>query len=121
MKSLSSVFILSIVIVLFLMAILGFAQEKTGLIRGTVKDDKAIALPGVSVEIIGEALMGSRTTMTDNEGKFAFLALPVGRNYEVTFSLDEFQTYIRKNLRINIGSTIVLDIILSPSALKKRL
>jgi hypothetical protein len=115
----SRVFILSFLIVSFLMVNQSTAQQKTGRIRGTVKDETATPLPGVSIEIRGEALMGSRAAITDKEGEFAFLALPVGRKYEVTFSLDGFQTYIRKNLRITIGSTIVLDIVLKPSVLEE--
>lgn len=112
---------LIVLVALFLMTSQGLAQKKTGTIRGTVKDETEAQLPGVTVEIMGEALMGSRSTITNTEGEFIFIALPVGRNYEVTFFLDGFQPLTRKNLRITIGGTVVLDIVLKPSALEEEL
>ena len=79
---------LIVIVALFLMTSQGLAQKKTGTIRGTVKDETNEPLPGVTLEIKGEALMGSRSTVSDTEGEFIFIALPVGRNYEVKCSLD---------------------------------
>lgn len=111
----SSIFLVT----LLLVANQGFAQKKTGTIRGIVMDDTGVPLPGVTVEIRGEALMGLRAVITNPEGEFRFPALPVGRNYEVTFSLDGFQTLTRKNLRITMGGTVVLDIVLKPAPLEE--
>ncbi len=97
----------------------GWSQKRTGTIRGTVKDEEGNPLPGVTVEIRGEALMGTRTVITTDEGEFRFAALPIGKNYEVTFSLEGFQTLTRKNLILSIGQTLVLDITLQPSALEE--
>lgn len=112
------IFLCSIVLVtLLLMAGQDFAQIRTGVIRGTVKDETGVELPGVAVEIRGEALMGSRATTTDNKGEFRFLTLPIGKNYEVVFSLSGFQTVTQKNLQVTIGGTIVLDIVMKPATL----
>jgi hypothetical protein len=99
----------------------GFAQKQTGTIRGTVKDEAGEPLPGVAVELKGEALMGSRSTSTDATGAFRFPALPIGPEYEVSFSLPGFQPLTRKNHRVTIGGTIVLDIVLKPVAIQTEL
>lgn len=110
---------LIVLVALLLIANQGFSQKRTGTIRGTVKDEAGEPLPGVTVEVRGEALMGSRSTITNPEGEFRFPYLPVGRDYETTFSLDGFQTLTRKNLRITMGGAVVLDIVLKPSPLEE--
>jgi hypothetical protein len=98
----------------------GFAQKRTGTIRGTVKDEQGEFLPGVAVTVKSEALMGVRSTTTDLEGEFRFIALPVGSDYEVTFSLGGFQTAIAKSQRVTIGGTVALDIVLKPAKLEEQ-
>jgi len=114
---------LSIVLLslLFMLLVVGqaFAQKRTGTIRGIVKDEQGELLPGVTVEVKGEALMGARSTTTDVKGEFRFIALPVGPEYEVTFSLQGFQPLTTKNQQVTIGGTVVLDIVLKPASLNK--
>jgi len=99
----------------------GFAQKQTGTIRGTVKDEAGEPLPGVVVELKGQALMGVRSITTDPTGGFRFLALPIGAEYEVTFSLQGFQPEMRKGQRVTIGGTVAIDITLKPVSLKTEL
>ncbi len=96
-----------------------FAQKRTGTISGIVKDEQGELLPGVTVEVKGEALMGTRSTTTDARGEFRFIALPVGPEYEVTFTLQGFQPLTTKNQQVTIGGTVVLDIVLKPASLDK--
>lgn len=112
--------VISIVaLVVLLMTSQGLAQRRTGIIRGIVNDDSGTPLPGVAVEVKSGALMGSRSAVTDDEGEFRFLALPVGRDYEVTFTLDGFQTVTRSNLRITMGGAVALDIVMKPKTLEE--
>ncbi len=99
----------------------GFAQKQTGTIRGTVKDEAGEPLPGVVVELKGQALMGSRSITTDDSGGFRFLALPIGAEYEVAFSLQGFHPEVRKGQRVTIGGTVAIDIVLKPVSLKTEL
>ena len=49
------------------------AQSKdTGAIQGKVLDDQMAPLPGVTVMISSPKLMGTRSAVTDREGKFRF-------------------------------------------------
>jgi outer membrane receptor protein involved in Fe transport len=122
MKS-KKVFNLVLLSLVFMLLVVhqGFAQKQTGMIRGTVKDEAGEPLPGVSVELKGPALMGTRSTSTDTAGEFKFLVLPIGADYEVLFSLPGFQPVTRTNQRVTIGGTIILDIVLKPAALEAEL
>jgi hypothetical protein len=107
-------------VIILLLAGPGFAQKRTGTITGAVKDEQGEALPGVTVTVKGEALMGTRSMITDAKGEFRFIALPVGSDYEVTFSLQGFQTVIAKSQRVTIGGTVDLDIVLKPTKLEEQ-
>jgi len=102
-----------------LMVTQSFAQINTGAIKGTVKDETGEVLPGITVEVMSKALMGKRTVITDSSGSFRFPALPIGKDYELTFSLTGFQTLVRKDLRVEIGATVVLEIVMKPSVLEQ--
>jgi hypothetical protein len=119
-KKVFNLILLSLVFML-LVVHQGFAQKRTGTIRGTVKDEAGELLPGVTVELKGPALMGARSTSTEAAGEFRFLVLPIGADYEVTFSLPGFQPVTNKNQRVTIGGTIVLDIVLKPVAIEAEL
>src|SRR5262245_55069749 len=57
----------------------GFAQGvQTGTIRGMVKDQQDLPVPGVTVTTTSPALQGPRSTVTDTRGLFVLSALPAG-------------------------------------------
>ena len=57
----------------------GFAQGvQTGTIRGTVKDQQGLALPGATITATSPTLQGDRTVVTDTDGSFLFRAIPPG-------------------------------------------
>ena len=65
------------------------AAQTTGTIEGTVTDQGGGALPGVTVELSGPHLQGTRTATTANDGRFRFISLPPGP-YKVTANLSGF-------------------------------
>jgi hypothetical protein len=72
-----------------------FAQGiQTGTIRGTVKDQQDLAVPGVTVTATSPALQGARGAVTDARGNFTIRALPPGE-YQVRFELSGFGTVTR--------------------------
>jgi len=57
----------------------GFAQGvQTGTIRGTVKDQQGLPLPGATITATSPALQGERTEVSDAAGTFLFRAVPPG-------------------------------------------
>ncbi len=69
-----------------------FAQGvQSGTIRGTVKDQQDLAVPGVTVTVSSPALQGARTATTEAQGGYVFCNLPPG-DYQVKFELSGFST-----------------------------
>lgn len=90
-----------------------------GKLTGTVTDDTGIPLPGVTVEITSDALIGgARTSITSASGGYAFLNLPVGK-YRLTATLEGFKTAIQENISINADSVRVVDIALTPGVIEE--
>jgi hypothetical protein len=99
------------VLVFFFVAILSFSQSReTGAIKGKVVDQDGKPIPGVSVILTSSALVqGKITTITDDNGRFRFVALTPGE-YSVEASLEGFKPIKRTGLRLHIGMTLTVDL-----------
>ena len=94
---------------------LAAAAQDNGLIRGAVTDDSGAIVPGATVTLLGEAIIGgTRTTVTNESGVFRFPALPPG-DYAVEVALGGFDTVRFENVRIGINTAATLDASLSLS------
>ncbi len=87
------------------------AQSSRGGIQGTVVDDNGGPLPGVTVIVESDALIGTRTAVTDGAGTFRVPLLPPGV-YKATFNLDGFQRVEQENIRVPLEGTVTLDVVL---------
>ncbi|MGE5361448.1 MAG: TonB-dependent receptor domain-containing protein [Bacteroidales bacterium] len=77
-------------------------------IEGKVMDQSAAVMPGVTVTISSPALLGgTRSAVTDVEGRYRFSALPAG-DYKVSFDLAGFAP-IKRDLRLATGFVATLD------------
>jgi outer membrane receptor protein involved in Fe transport len=86
----------------------GFAQT-TGNIRGVVSDETGAVLPGASVTIASDALIGGpQTATTNNLGVYRFPSVAVG-TYVVEVSLDGFETLRVEGVRVGINATATVD------------
>lgn len=61
------------------------AQMDQGHLTGTVTDAQNAVLPGVTVTATSPALMGSRTAVTEADGRFKIGPVPAGL-YTITYS-----------------------------------
>ena len=94
----------------------GLAQGvQTGSIRGTVRDQQNLAVPGVTVTATSVALQGPRSTTTDAAGAFSLVALPPGQ-YEITYELTGFGT-IKQQTTVALGREVDQAVTLRPGAL----
>jgi len=100
---------LGISVVFLLAAGLGTAQTIRGDIQGRAIDEVGTALPGVTVTLASEALLGGKSSVTANNGAFKFLVLPPGI-YAATFSLVGFQTQQQPNIKVGIDATVRLEV-----------
>ena len=77
------------------------AQVQTGAIAGTVTDASNLVLPGVTVTLTGERLIGGpQTQVTDSTGTYRFDRLPPG-SYHLKCELQGFRAFERGDIAIN--------------------
>ena len=100
------------VLMVLVMAAGAFAQtvsSTTGAIDGKVTDTSNAVLPGVTVTIASEAMMGTRDSVTNETGQFRFVSITPGQ-YNVTFELPGFATVKREQVQVGAGFTATLNI-----------
>lgn len=94
-----------------LLLLLMAPQPSTGALCGVVKDQNGAALSGVTVQLSSPGRIRAPAPMTtDAQGRYCFQDLPPGL-YTVTYSLPNFTSIRRQNLRVERGETVDLDII----------
>jgi len=96
---------------MLIIAAVGFGQSvQTGAISGTVTDQEGTALPGITVILKSPALVVPQmTTVSNNAGVYRFPALPPGI-YEVTFMLENMNTIVRKDIVVNLGKSVTVNV-----------
>jgi len=100
------------VLVVAVVALLGGrleAQLSTGSVAGTVSDNTGGVLPGVTVTLVGETLIGGpQVAVTGALGDYRFDRLPPG-TYHVKFELPGFKTVERRDIRTSAGFTATVN------------
>jgi len=98
MKTVSRMLICAL---LLLAAATAHAQVQTGSIVGVATDASSAVMPGVTVSLSGERLIGGvQTQVTDSGGAYRFDRLPPG-SYSVKFELQGFKTVTRDEIQIS--------------------
>lgn len=86
---------------LLLNASSALAQVQTGSIAGIVTDSSNALLPGVTVSVSGDKLIGGiQTQTTDSTGAYRFDRLPPG-SYHVKFELQGFRSIERSDILVD--------------------
>ena len=99
-----SVRILALALLTFVVSAPARAQVQTGSITGIVVDDSNAVLPGVTVSLSGEKLIGgTQTQTTDATGSYRFDRLPPG-TYRVVFELQGFKALERKDIVVDAAN-----------------
>jgi hypothetical protein len=105
-------------LLLVVIAVPAAAQSLTGVITGTVKDEQGGALPGVSVTLMGKT--GSKTTTTEQNGTYRFVALEPG-TYSVQTAMTGFTPRRQDNIVVNVGKDALVDVVLKVGGLSESL
>ncbi|MBI4904672.1 MAG: TonB-dependent receptor [Acidobacteria bacterium] len=92
------------------------AQQDLGSITGRVVDPSNAVIAGASITVTNEATGVKSTTVTNETGNYAIRSLPFG-TYEIVAEAKGFRKLIRKNARVYIGQTLMLDLTLELGAL----
>ena len=86
--------------------------QNTGGIRGVVTDTSDAVVPGATVIITSEALIGSTRETTTNElGVYRFPSVPIGA-YVVDVTMPGFQPAKITGVSVSLGGTASADVIL---------
>ncbi len=89
-----------------------FAQVSSpGRIVGTARDTTGGTLAGVTVELRRQDAGVAAVTQTDRAGRYQFDAVQAG-DFDVVFSLLNFASLVRHDVRSHSGQTITLDVVL---------
>jgi hypothetical protein len=89
----------------------GVWAQTAGEIDGTVRDAQGLVLPGVTVTLTGEAVLGAQTTLTVADGTYRFRALRPG-SYNLSYELAGFQTLNREGIIVSGLRTITVNVTL---------
>jgi hypothetical protein len=110
--------VLSIVALLLASSATGFAQGvQTGTIRGVVRDQQGLVLPGATITATSAALQGKRTVVTDTDGTFLFRAVPPG-SYSLQAEMSGMVP-VQKTADVPLGGVAQLEFTLSVSQVQE--
>ncbi len=87
------------------------AQSTGGRIRGTVSDASGGTVVGAKVALVNEATNVSREAVTNANGEYLFLEVPVG-TYSVQLQQTGFKKFLRKGVELHLNDVLNVDIVL---------
>jgi hypothetical protein len=87
------------------------AGAATGNIDGTVRDPTGAVLPGVTVVVFGDALMGRKTSTSGADGGYRVIGVPPG-TYTLEFSRRGFRSGTLNHIAVAIGATQTVNVTL---------
>ena len=105
------------VLLTFVLATSALAQGQAvnGTIEGTVTDESGAVLPGVTVTVTNTDTGASRTVVTNTDGGYRALLLPLGA-YKVAAELQGFRRYEQSGIALSAGQVAVVDVKLGVGA-----
>jgi hypothetical protein len=87
---------------------LGYAQNITATMTGTVTDASGSVVPGAQVSLSNELSGDVRKTVTNSAGYFTFAAVPAG-SFSLNVEATGFQRFVRKGIVVNSSERVVAD------------
>ena len=85
-----------------------------------MSDPSGAAVPGASVSIKNTATNLERSLITDADGRFRGLLLPLGP-YRVTVTLKGFATLVREGIELTVGQSANLALVLKVSSVQEEI
>ncbi|MFO7692579.1 MAG: TonB-dependent receptor [Vicinamibacterales bacterium] len=93
------------------------AQANFASLSGTLSDSSGGVLPGVAVICKNVRTGQTRESVTNEIGIFRFADLPIGQ-YEITATLQGFQTLVAGGINLITGQTADLKLVMEPGGLE---
>jgi len=110
---LSTVFLLALVF-----GISSIAWAQNGTISGTITDSSGAVVPGAQVTARDLQTDASRTTTTNPQGFFEFLAVKPS-TYELSVIAKGFEKAIKRDVKVVVGLESHLDVALTPGSVSE--
>ncbi len=85
------------------------AQAANGNIEGVVRDTTGAALPGVTVTVTNMDTGTTRTSVTNDEGVYRAILLPLGR-YRLVAELQGFKTFEQQGITLSAGQSALINL-----------
>jgi len=109
--SICATFVLCVFVVLCSALPMWGQATDTGTLAGTVTDQTKAVVPGVKVTLTDKGTGQTRTTDTNDAGRYVFTNVPP-RSYSMTFTKQGFATTKATQETVNVGLTTTVDIVL---------
>ncbi len=90
-----------------------YAQSTDASISGKITSKDGKGLSGVSVTVRNESTGFQSVTVSNKEGKYSFIQLPLGKPYTVKAAFVGFATQVKNQLSVNQGDNLVIDFVMS--------
>jgi Carboxypeptidase regulatory-like domain/TonB-dependent Receptor Plug Domain len=87
------------------------AQSSTGSLSGTVADEQQSVIPGANVSVRNTATGFARTSVSDADGRFKFINLPIGA-YELKIEAPNFAKYVQTGITLDVNQDAVIGVTL---------
>jgi hypothetical protein len=107
------------VLVLFV-ALNAPAQRSTANLIGTLTDANNLPIPGVQVRVLRPATGEKTEAITNAIGDYRVESLPIGE-YEILVSHAGFREFSRKDIRLEVGKTVRVDVALQLGTTAERI
>jgi carboxypeptidase family protein len=103
--------LLALISTVLLLSLPAFPQGNTGRILGTVTDQSGGYVAGAPVVVTDVARGVTQNLITDSDGAYVALNLVAG-TYSVRVEVKGFKTFDRKNIQIEVGKDLRVDVVL---------
>ena len=89
--------------------IMGWSQDVTGTIAGTVSDSSGAPMPGVGVSVLNVGTNASYKGRTTDIGTYSIRSLPIGM-YSLTVEASGFRRFEAKDIRLQLNEVSRVDV-----------
>ena len=94
--------------------------QASGSLSGVARDPSGGVLPSVTLTLRNLETGASRHAVSDDDGRYQFLALPVG-HYEVTAAAEGFESVVRTGISLDLGQQATVDFVLPVGTVREHL
>jgi len=96
-----------------------YAQEFRATVKGQVVDQSRAAVPGANVVVQNQETNETASAVTNAEGTYTVPFLRPGL-YTLTVDLTGFQKYVRKDMRLEIGQSVLVNVQLAVAGVSEQ-